>query len=96
MKKLRMISLVALMVTMVISVDLLLNFLGNLVPEMNDGLGIHSPLGTLFFGDDHWSLARFYHGFVISSFITLAVLAENVVLAIVEMKKCFRKRTPVG
>ncbi len=40
MKKLRIVSLVVLVIATIISVDLLINFLGNLVPEMNDGLGI--------------------------------------------------------
>ena len=89
MKKLRIVSLVVLVITAIISVDLLINFLGNLVPEMNDGLGIHSILlpGKLFFGDGLWSLERFYDTFVASSLITLAVFIENVVLAIIDITK---------
>ena len=89
MKKLRIVSLVVLVITMSISVDLLINFLGNLVPEINDGLGIHSVLlpGKLFFGDTLWSLERFYNAFVTSSLITLAVLIENIVLAIIDIAK---------
>ena len=89
MKKLRIVSLIILAVSAVISVDLLINFLGNLVLAMNDGLGIHCVLlpGQLFFGDGLWSLARFYNAFVVSSMITLAVLTENIVLAILEIVK---------
>ena len=89
MKKLRIVSLVVLVITMSISVDLLINFLGNLVPEINDGLGIHSVLlpGKLFFGDTLWSLERFYNAFVTSSLITLAVFVENVILAIIDIAK---------
>ena len=89
MKKLRIVSLVVLVITMSISVDLLINFLGNLVPEINDGLGIHSVLlpGKLFFGDTLWSLERFYNAFVTSSLITLAVFIENIVLAIIDIAK---------
>lgn len=88
MKKLRIISLVILVITTIISVDLLINFLGNLVPEMNDGLGIHCVIlpGKLFFGDTLWSLERFYNAFVTSALITLVVFVENVVLAIVDIK----------
>ena len=88
MKKLRIISLVILVITTIISVDLLINFLGNLVPEMNDGLGIHCVIlpGKLFFGDALWSLERFYNTFVTSALITLVVFVENVVLAIVDSK----------
>lgn len=89
MKKLRIGSLLVLAIATVISVDLLINFLGNLVPEMNDGLGIHSVLlpANLFFGDSLWSLERFYNAFVISSLITLAVFIENIVLAIIDITK---------
>ena len=89
MKKLRIVSLIILVVATVISVDLLINFLGNLVPEMNDGLGIHSVLlpAKLFFGDSLWSLERFYNAFVISTLITLSVLVENVVLSIIDTTK---------
>ena len=89
MKKLRIISLIVLVITSAVSLDLLINFLGNLVPEMNDGLGMHSVIvwGNLYFGDSLWSLKRFFNAFVISSLITLAVFVENVVLAIVDIAK---------
>ena len=89
MKKIRFISLIVLVITSAVSLDLLINFLGNLVPEMNDGLGMHSVIvwGNLYFGDSLWSLERFFNAFVISSLITLAVFVENVVLAIVDIAK---------
>ena len=89
MKKLRIVSLVVLIITAIISVDLLIHFLGNLVPEMNDGLGVHSVLlpAKLFFGDSLWSLEKFYNAFVTSSLITLAVFVENVVLFIIDITK---------
>ena len=89
MKKLRIISLIVLMIATIITVDLLINFVGNLVPEMNDGLGIHSVLlpAKLFFGDSLWSLEKFYNAFVTSSLITLVVFVENVVLAIIDITK---------
>ena len=89
MKKLRAVSLIVLVIATAISADLLINFLGNLVPEMNDGLGMHSVIvwGNLYFGDSLWSLERFFDACVISSLITLAVFVENVVLAIIEIAK---------
>ena len=67
----------------------MIHFLGNLVPEMNDGLGVHSVLlpAKLFFGDSLWSLERFYRAFVTSALVTLAVFVENIVLAIVAAVK---------
>lgn len=89
MKQLRIVSLIVLVIGSVISVDLLINFLGNLVPEMNDGLGIHSVIvsGKLFFGDSMWSLERFYNAFVTSSLITLLIFVENIILAIMDIVK---------
>ena len=89
MKKFRILSLIALTVSAAISLDLLLNLLGNLIPELNDGLGIHSVLlwGNLYFGDSLWSLERFYHAFTSSALITLALLVENVALAILQISK---------
>ena len=89
MKKLRIVSFIALAVSAVISVDLLIHFLGNLVPEFNDGLGIHSVIlpGKFYFGDSLWSLERFYNSFVTSALITLAIFVENVILAIIDIVK---------
>ena len=89
MKKLRIVSLVILVITTIINVDLLINFLGNLVTEINDGLGIHSVLlpGRLFFGDSLWSLEKFYNAFVTSALITLVVFVENIVLTIISIAK---------
>lgn len=89
MKKVRIVSLIILIISSVISLDLLVNFLGNLVPEINDGLGIHSVIfpGKLFFGDSLWSLERFYNAFVVSSFITMAVFVENIILAIIDIRR---------
>ncbi len=87
MKKLQIVSLVALVVTVIVSADLFINFLGNLVPEMNDGIGIHSVLAHFFFGDRLWSLEKFYNAFVTSFLITLAVFVENIALAIIQISK---------
>ena len=88
MKQLRIISLLVLIIASVISMDLLINLLENLVPEINDGLGVHSViLPNFFFGDNLWSLERFYNAFVTSSLITLVAFIENVVLAIISIAK---------
>lgn len=88
MKKVRIISLVVLVITTFISLDLLINLLGSLIPEMNDGIGTFSMIwGNLYFGDHSWSHERFFHGFVISSLISFVVFAENVVLTIIDILK---------
>lgn len=89
MKKLRIVSLIALALAATVSVDLLFNLLGNLIPAMNDGLGVHTVLlpAKWFFGDSLWSLERFYRTFVTSALVTLAVFVENIVLAIIAEAK---------
>ena len=88
MKKVRIVSLIVLVVSAFISLDLLINLLGSMIPSMNDGIGTHSIIwGNLYFGDSLWSHERFFNAFVTSSLITFAVFVENVVLAIVDMLK---------
>jgi len=88
MKTARIISLVVLITTSFVSLDLLINLLGSLIPSMNDGIGGHSLIwGNLYFGDNLWSHERFFNAFVISSLITFAVFIENVILAIISIVK---------
>ena len=86
MKKVRIVSLIVLVVSAFISLDLLFNLLGSMIPTMNDGIGTHSIIwGNLYFGDRLWSYERFFNAFVTSALITFAVFVENVVLAIVDI-----------
>jgi len=88
MKKIRVISLIVLVITSFISLDLLFNLLGSLIPSMNDGIGVHGIIcGNLFFGDSLWSQERFFRAFVTSSVISFIVFVENVVLAIINLSK---------
>ena len=88
MKKVRIVSLIVLVVSAFISLDLLFNLLGSMIPAMNDGIGTHSIIwGNLYFGDSLWSHERFFNAFVTSALITFAVFVENVVLAIADIAK---------
>lgn len=89
MKKLRIISLIILVITSLVSLDLLINLLGNLIPEMNDGLGMHTIFiwGNLCFGDSLWTLEKFFNAFVVSALVSFAVAVENAVLAIIAIAK---------
>ena len=88
MKKLRIISLIALIITVFISMDLLINLLGSMIPTMNDGIGVHSIIvGNLYWGDRLWTHERFFNAFVISSLISFIVFAENIVLTIIDICK---------
>lgn len=88
MKKIRIVSLIILVVSAFISLDLLISLLGSMIPTMNDGIGTHSIIwGNLYFGDNLWSHERFFDAFVTSAMVTFVVFVENVVLAIVDILK---------
>ncbi len=85
---LRIISLVVLVITSFISVDLMINFLAALVPSMNDGIGAHTIISSiLYFGDNCYSLENFFHYFETSLLISFAVFVENIVLSIIAIAK---------
>ena len=86
MKKVRILSLIVLVVSAFISLDLLFNLLDSMIPTMNDGIGTHSIIwGNLYLGDSIWSHERFFNAFVTSALITFAVFVENVILAIFDI-----------
>lgn len=88
MKTIRIISLILLVITTFVSMDLLFNLLGSMIPSMNDGIGTHSIIwGNLYFGDNLWSHERFFNAFVVSSLISFGVFVENIVLMIISIKK---------
>ena len=88
MKKARIISLIVLVVSAFVSLDLLINLLGSMIPTMNDGISTHSIIwGNLYFGDGLWSHERFFNAFITSVMITFALFVENVILAIADMLK---------
>ena len=87
MKRIRIISVGILVITSFVSLDLLINLLGSMIPSMNDGIGVHSIMGNLCFADDIWTQEQFFRAFVTSLLISFAVFVENAVLAIIEMIK---------
>ena len=89
MKKLRIVSLIGLVIAVFVSIDLGLNLLYNLIPEFLDGHTSHSILQGIFgiFGDSNWTLGRFYNAFETSLWISFVLFLENVVLAIINIIK---------
>lgn len=89
MKKIRIISLVALIVTVFVSVDLGLNLFYNLFSEFHDGLTVNSILHGMFgiFGDSMWSVERFFDAFKTSAWISFIIFTENLILTIVDLLK---------
>lgn len=88
MKQLRIVSLIVLVIAVLISLDLLINVIGSLIPALNDGIGLHTVtfLGSLFFRDEHaWGQAAFYNAFVTSALATFVIFVENVAVTIVDI-----------
>lgn len=88
MKKVRIAAVVLLQVSLFVTIDLGLNLLFNLVPELPDGLGSHSILQGLFgiFGDNGWTLARFFFAFEKAAWASFGLLIVNAVLALCKGK----------
>ena len=88
MKQLRIVSLFVLVIAALISLDLLINVIGSLIPALNDGIGLHTVtfLGSLIFSDSHgWSQAAFFNAFVTSSLVTFVIFVENVAVTIIDI-----------
>lgn len=89
MKKIRIISLIALVIAVFVSIDLGFNLLYNFIPEYLDGYTSHSILqGTLgIFGDSNWTLGRFYNAFERSVWISFVISIVNIFLTIIDLIK---------
>ncbi len=87
-KIVKIVSAIALVVCVFVSVDLGVNLLGALVPEMQDGIPYNSVLqscfgvleGTLDTRED------FFNAFETSAWITFVVFLENACIYIVGIK----------
>lgn len=86
MKTLRITSLGVLAITLFVSVDLGLNYLNSTFTEINDGIVCISFFKS-FFGDNSWSIYKFFNAFSYSLWITLAVFIENIVLTCIHIYK---------
>ncbi|MBQ8640924.1 MAG: hypothetical protein IJ480_01795 [Clostridia bacterium] len=83
MKRVRIISLIALAVTLVVAVVLTLGYLYAIMPG-HDGI----PRVTVFlYGDSMWTYDLYYRGACISIMIALAVGLENIILSILDICK---------
>ncbi len=87
MKIIRIISAALLLVCVFISVDLGINFMGALVPELQDGIPFNSVLQRTFGLLENLLKTRedFFNAFKLSLWVTFAVFAENVLLSIVRI-----------
>lgn len=87
MKKIRIAALILLIISSFVTLELLINVLGNVTPEANDGLTLFGMSSRLIFGDSLWSYERFFNAFRISAPITFAVSYVNILLLIIAKRK---------
>lgn len=62
--------------SLLVTVDLGINFVASAIPSINDGIGIHTFLAKWIIPDDGWSVSLFrsyFHGSLIVSFILLLI-----------------------
>lgn len=85
LRRLRLAALILLGITVIITADLGCNLIYSLIPELNDGITIRTPLAYLVFSD-HWSRARFYEGFRLSLIISLLTGVWNIILTFMAYK----------
>ena len=87
LKRLQIVLLILLGISLIVSVDLAHNFLNASFVELHDGIRISGIFSRLFFGDDYWSLNQFYQGFIVSLRIAVALGIGNIVLKCIRLIK---------
>lgn len=89
MKIIRIISIVALVVAVFFSIDLGINCIGALVPELQDGIPYNSVLQRWFgiFEGQLRTRIDFFEVFQKSIWITFAIFFENMILCVISVLK---------
>lgn len=82
MKKIRILLLLLLIVSLFMTLDLGYNFLASLVPSMNDGIGIRSIFIRLFVAEHEYSQATYLKVFMQSSIVSIILILVNFLAAI--------------
>lgn len=84
MKMIKTISIIALLISGFVSIDLGLNCIALAVPELQDGIGYHSFLQSIFGLLEDTGIdggTNFFYAFRTSIWITYAIFVENIFLS---------------
>ncbi len=81
----RIVSLIALALSLVCTVSFLINYIGASIPSLNDGIGCSSSIYLLLFGEDGWSLEHYFFTFRTAAWITTALAVGNIVLGVLPL-----------
>jgi hypothetical protein len=55
--------------------------------ELHDGIAIKGFFSRMFYGDDGWSLIKFYNGFILSLRIVVLLGVTNIIFACISIWK---------
>ncbi len=82
LKTVRAIALILFLAALFCAIDLGLNVLYNVTPQLHDGFSAHSTLHGLFgiFGDSCWSFDLFFAAFEKAAWVAFILLTANIVL----------------
>lgn len=94
MKKIRIAALILFILSLVIFLDLTHNYFNATFTELHDGIMLTGFFSRLFYGDNNWTLFRFYNGFMISLAAVSFVGIINIILAFVERMKNSSRMMP--
>ena len=87
LKLIKIISLVALAISFLCTVDLGINYANALLVEYHDGIVLTGILSKIIYGDSHWSLPAFFQSFNSMLIVTTIITIENIMLWCVSIAK---------
>lgn len=87
MKKIKMVTLLFFILSIVVFLDLTHNYFNATFTELHDGIMLTGFFSRIIYGDNNWSLFRFYNGFIISLRIVSFLGILNIILAYIESLK---------
>lgn len=73
-----------ILVCLISSICLGINYVASAVPSLNDGIGIHNFLAGLIIGDDNWSVQLFKSYFNQSVYTSLLLILMYSTLALLK------------
>lgn len=84
MKRVRILFLILLGISIFVTTEFALNFFANYNPVTNDGIVLKGILPRVVFGDSGWTMSGFFSAFSITMWIMVIVAISNIVIHIVE------------
>jgi hypothetical protein len=87
-KKVQVVLLLLLAVSLIVFMDLTHNYFNATFIELHDGsIEIKGFFSRMLYGDDGWSLIKFYNGFIISLRIVILLGVTNIIFACITVWK---------